>query len=106
VILVVRGSFEAIAAGMVFAILIFYTLTTLSLFKLRRTGVGSGQAFLMPLYPLLPTIYLIGIVGLLALRAVFEWRQSLVDFAFLATGLPISYFWLSDRRGDHPSKSR
>jgi APA family basic amino acid/polyamine antiporter len=104
VILVVRGSFEAIAAGMVFAILIFYTLTTLSLFKLRRDEVGKGRAFLMPLYPLLPSVYLIGIVGLLVLRSVFEWQQSLVDFAFLATGVPISYFWLSAKRGDHPSE--
>jgi APA family basic amino acid/polyamine antiporter len=87
---------------MVFAILIFYTLTTLALFKLRRNEVGSEGAFRMPLYPLLPTIYLIGIVGLLALRAVFEWEKSLVDFAFVATGLPISLIWLSKKRGDHP----
>jgi amino acid transporter len=101
-ILVVRGSFEAIAAGMVFAILIFYTLTTLALFKLRRDEVGGEGAFRMPLYPLLPTIYLIGIVGLLSLRAVFEWEKSLVDFAFVATGLPISFIWLSKKRGHHP----
>ena len=99
----VRGSFEAIAAGMVFAILIFYTLTTLALFKLRRDDVGSDGAYRMPLYPLLPSIYLIGIVGLLVLRAVFEWRESLVDFAFVATGLPISYFWLAKKRGNHSS---
>ena len=104
VILVVRGSFEAIAAGMVFAILMFYTLTTLSLFKLRRDDVGSQGAFRMPLYPLLPTIYLIGIVGLLVLRAIFEWEKSLIDFAFVATGLPISFFWLRKKKGTHASE--
>ena len=104
VILVVRGSFEAIAAGMAFAILIFYTLTTLSLFKLRRDDVGSQGAFRMPLYPLLPTIYLIGIVGLLVLRAIFEWEKSLIDFAFVATGLPISFFWLRKKKGTHASE--
>ena len=36
VILIVRGQFETIVAGMVFAILIFYTFTTLALFKLRK----------------------------------------------------------------------
>ena len=104
VILVVRGSFEAIAAGMVFAILMFYTLTTLSLFKLRRDDVGSEGAFRMPLYPLLPTIYLIGIVGLLVLRAIFEWEKSLIDFAFVATGLPISFFWLRKKKGTRASE--
>ena len=105
-ILVVRGSFEAIAAGMVFAILIFYTLTTLALFKLRHNAVGSEGAFRMPLYPLLPTIYLMGIIGLLVLRAIFEWEKSLVDFAFVATGLPISFVWLSRKRKNHPSDIR
>ena len=48
----------------------------------------------MPGYPLLPVLYLIGVVGLLVCRAVFEWEKSLIDLAFIATGLPISYFWL------------
>ncbi len=104
VILVVRGSFESIAAGMVFAVLIFYTMTTLALFKLRREDIGSEGAFKMPLYPLLPALYLIGVVGLLVLRAVFEWEKSLIDFAFVATGLPISFIWLRKKRGNHPSE--
>lgn len=96
-ILVVRGSFESIAAGMVFAILIFYTLTTLALFKLRREGVGEEKAFRMPGYPMLPILYLAGVVGLLVLRGLFEWQKSLVDLAFVATGLPVSLIWLRYR---------
>src|SRR5262249_53904079 len=65
VILLVRGSFEAIAAGMVFAILIFYAMTTLALFKLRRQDDGRTGIFRMPLYPLLPLLYLSGIICLL-----------------------------------------
>ncbi|NNE47457.1 MAG: APC family permease [Rhodothermales bacterium] len=97
VILIARGSFENIAAGMVFAILIFYTMTTLALLKFRRDGVGEEQAFRMPGYPLLPVIYLCGLVGLLGFRAIFEWEKSLVDIAFVATGLPISWYWLRQR---------
>ena len=98
VILIARGSFENIAAGMVFAILIFYSMTTLALLKFRRQGVGEEQAFRMPGYPLLPLFYLCGLVGLLVFRAIFEWEKSLVDIAFVATGLPISFIWLRRRR--------
>ncbi len=146
VILIARGSFENIAAGMVFAILIFYTLTTLSLFKMRREerieeqrkeASGNGQRneeagrerhgeagrerpgeavgrehddrqrgdtngedrdradiYRMPFYPVLPAIYLMGIVGLLVARIIFEPEKSAIDFMFVATGLPVSYFWL------------
>lgn len=100
VILVVRGSFENIAAGMIFAILIFYTMTTLALFKFRREKVGeqSGQVFKVPLYPLLPIVYLCGVAGLLVFRAIFEWEKSMVDLAFVLTGLPVSFFWLRKNR--------
>ncbi|MDE2997367.1 MAG: APC family permease [Bacteroidota bacterium] len=102
VILIVRGSFEDIAAGMIFAILIFYTMTTLALFKFRREGVGEaeGPVFKVPLYPWLPSLYLVGVVGLLVFRAVFEWEKSLVDLAFLLTGLPVSFIWLRGRLAD------
>jgi APA family basic amino acid/polyamine antiporter len=97
VILLVRGSFAAIAAGMVFAILIFYAMTTIALFKLRRAGVGGEQAYRAPLYPWLPGLYLAAILGLLVARAVLEWRKSLIDIAFVATGLPVCLYWLRRR---------
>ena len=102
VILLVRGSFETIVTGMVFAVLIFYSLTTLALFKLRREDQGRRDIFRMPLYPVLPMVYLAGIVGLLAARAILSWRTSLIDLAFVATGLPFSVFWLSRRRAGTP----
>jgi APA family basic amino acid/polyamine antiporter len=97
VILLVRGSFETIVTGMVFAVLIFYSMTTLALFKLRREDRGQGDIFRMPLYPLLPVVYLAGIVCLLVARAILSWRTSLIDLAFVASGLPFSIFWLSRR---------
>jgi len=101
VILVVRGEFEAIAAGMIFAILIFYTMTTLALFKFRRENTGEPNAYKVPFYPVLPILYLCGVVGLLLFRAVFQWQESLVDLTIVLTGVPVSYFWLRN----HASKS-
>ena len=97
VILIVRGSFENIAAGMVFAILIFYSMTTLALFKFRREKVNEEQAFKMPGYPILPVIYLVGVVTLIVFRAIFEWEKSLIDLAFVASGLPVSIYWFRKR---------
>ncbi len=92
VILIVRGQFETIVAGMVFAILIFYTFTTLALFKLRKLQPDE-DVYKVPFYPILPAIYLLGIVSLLVCRAFYEWEKSLVDVAFIATGLPFAFFW-------------
>ncbi len=99
VILLVRGSFEDIMAGMVFAVLIFYAANAIALFKFRREGIGVEGGYRMPLYPILPAIYLIGIAMLVILRAIFEWQNSLADLAFIASGLP---FWLIWRKRPKP----
>lgn len=93
VILLVRSSFETIVAGMVFALLIFYVMTTLALFKLRRENAGGDGVFRVPLYPVLPAVYLAGILALLVFRGWFEWEKSLVDVLFIATGIPFALFW-------------
>jgi APA family basic amino acid/polyamine antiporter len=93
VILLVRRTFETIAAGMVFAILIFLLFNTLALFRLRKKGVGGDDVFRVPFYPFLPAFFFAGILVLLVFRAVFEWQRSLVDLAFVATGLPFSLIW-------------
>jgi APA family basic amino acid/polyamine antiporter len=92
-ILIIRGTFETIAAGMVFAILIFYGLSTLALFKMRKDRIGGTNIFRVPLYPFLPLLSLLSIIGLIALRAFFEWQKSAVDLAFIVTGIPFALYW-------------
>jgi APA family basic amino acid/polyamine antiporter len=92
-ILLIRGTFEAIAAGLVFAILIFYGLNTLALFKMRKENMRGTDIFRVPFYPFLPLIFLCLIVALILLRAYFEWQKSLVDLAFIVTGIPFAFYW-------------
>ena len=99
VILLVRRNFEDIVAGMTFAVLIFYIFTTLALFRLHRRGIGGEATYRVPLYPVLPIIYLAGLLLLVFIRGYFEWEKSLVDLAFIATGLPFAW-WFNRRRKD------
>ena len=92
VILLVRQNFENIVAGMTFAILIFYATTALALFKFRRQNLGEKEGFRIPWYPALPGFYLAGIVTLLIIRVTFDFEKSLIDLAFIATGLPFALY--------------
>jgi len=100
VILLVRKTFETIVAGMVFAILIFLIFNILALFKLRRQNVGGSSVFKVPFYPWLPILFLAGVIFLIVFRAFFEWQKSLADLAFIATGIPLSFFWLKKKKGE------
>lgn len=93
VILVVRGTFETIATGLVFSILIFYGMSTLALFKMRKQDIGEGEIYKVPLYPFLPILSLVMIFGLLVLRAIFEWQRSATDLVFIVTGIPFALYW-------------
>lgn len=97
-ILLLRQRFETIIAGMAFAVLIFYALATFGLFKLRRQKVGEREAYRVPLYPLLPAVYLIGVLLLILLRLVFEFEKSLIDLAFILSGLPFAWWWCRDKK--------
>jgi len=93
-ILLIRGTFETIATGLVFTILIFYGLSTLSLFKMRKDNIGGTDIFRVPFYPGLPIIFISVIVVLLILRAIFEWQNSATDLVFIVTGIPFAFYWV------------
>ncbi|MCY4672413.1 MAG: amino acid permease [Bacteroidetes bacterium] len=105
VILLVRGSFEAIATGMVFVILIFYAVTTAALFVLRYRKVGEGNVlFKVPGYPVLPALYLVLLLTLILVRGVLDWQQSLIDLSFVLSGIPAAaYFFWRRRVNAHES---
>ncbi|NIO48274.1 MAG: amino acid permease [Candidatus Aminicenantes bacterium] len=96
-ILIIRGTFETIATGLVFTILIFYGLSTLALFKMRKDRIGGTNIFSLPLYPFLPLLSLILIIGLIVLRAIFQWQNSAVDLVFVVTGIPFAFYWIRRR---------
>jgi APA family basic amino acid/polyamine antiporter len=96
-ILLIRGTFETIATGLVFTILIFYGLSTLTLFKMRKDNIGGPDIFRVPLYPILPILFVLVIVVLLVLRAIFEWQNSATDLIFIVTGIPFAFYWMRKR---------
>ena len=105
VLLLVRKNFENIVAGMTFAVLLFYLMTTLALFKLRRENIGDGQVYKMPLFPVLPAIYFLGLIVLVCIRGYFEWEKSLVDLAFILTGVPFALYFVGRNKKRKSSSS-
>jgi hypothetical protein len=47
----------------------------------------------------IPAVFLAGMATLLVLRLIFDLRSSLIDLAFVASGLPFSFFWMRKAKG-------
>jgi amino acid transporter len=91
-----RSGFEAMVAYTAPVFWLFFLLTGLSLFVLRRTDGGAPRPFRVPLYPVTPLVFCAACAFLLWSSVVHAGPGAVAGLAVLATGLfPL---WLSSRR--------
>jgi basic amino acid/polyamine antiporter, APA family len=100
-VLCISGSYGQLLDYIIFAVLVFYVLTIVGLFVLRRTRPNAPRPYRAVGYPVLPIIY-IGMalfidVVLLRYKPQYTWPGLIV----VLLGIPVYYAWnaQSKRRG-------
>jgi len=92
-ILCVSGSYGQLLDYIIFAVLVFYILTILGLFVLRRTHPTAERPYRAVGYPVLPAIYIVMAlfidVVLLRYKPQYTWPGLIVVLA----GIPVYYLW-------------
>src|ERR1700722_7629294 len=97
-ILCLSGTYSELLDYVVFAVLVFYVLTLIGLFVLRRTRPDAPRPYRALGYPWLPALY-VGAATLVAssLLAARETRsQALAGLLLVVSGVP-AYAWVSRR---------
>jgi APA family basic amino acid/polyamine antiporter len=82
------GRVEELYNWATLAILLLSSLAVVSLFVLRRRGVGA-PAYLCTWYPVTPIVYLVASIGVAAASAVHAPRQALYGLLLVAAGFPV-----------------
>jgi APA family basic amino acid/polyamine antiporter len=102
-LLCVSGSYGQLLDYIIFAVLVFYILTIVGLFVLRRTRPNAERPYRAVGYPVLPAIYILMAlfidVVLLLYKPQFTWPGLIV----VLLGIPVYYAW--SRRANHGSAS-
>jgi len=98
VVYVLTQSFTAIVANFVFVMWMFYALTGVALLVLRRREPATARPFRTPWSPLLPLLFIAASLLMLASMVRSAPRASLVGLAVVATGWPMSWWWLRRRQ--------
>ncbi|MGH7526746.1 MAG: APC family permease [Gemmatimonadales bacterium] len=92
-VLCVSGTYGQLLDYVIFAALVFYFLTTLALFRLRRIRPDLPRPVKAFGYPVLPALYLIAVgvlmVILLFQKPLYTWPGLLI----VATGIPVYLLW-------------
>jgi len=98
-VLCVSGSYGQLLDYIVFAVLVFYILTIVGLFVLRRTRPDAERPYRAIGYPILPAVYIVMAlfidVVLLRYKPQFTWPGLII----VLLGIPVYFAW-SRRAGD------
>jgi APA family basic amino acid/polyamine antiporter len=97
-LLCVSGSYGQLLDYIIFAVLVFYILTIVGLFVLRRTHPDALRPYRAVGYPLLPIIYIVMAlfidIVLLRYKPQFTWPGLIV----VLLGIPVYYAWSRNSR--------
>jgi basic amino acid/polyamine antiporter, APA family len=92
-LLTLSGTYNDLLDYVIFAVLLFYILTVLGIFRLRRTKPDVPRPYKAWGYPVLPAAYIL-------LAVIVEWAllthkplRSLAGLAVVGLGLPVFYAW-------------
>lgn len=79
----------------VFAVLIFYILTIIGLFILRRKCPDAERPYRAFGYPLIPAIYIVAATVISLVLLFYKPATSLPGLAIVLSGIPIYFLWRS-----------
>jgi APA family basic amino acid/polyamine antiporter len=103
-VLCISGTYGQLLDYIIFAVLVFYILTIVGLFVLRRTRPNAERPYRAVGYPVLPAIYIVMAlfidVVLLRYKPQFTWPGLIV----VLLGIPVYYAWHS--RGRSPAAAQ
>jgi APA family basic amino acid/polyamine antiporter len=92
-VLCISGSYGQLLDYIIFAVLVFYVLTILGLFVLRRTHPEADRPYKAVGYPILPAIYIVMAlfidVVLLRYKPQYTWPGLFI----VLLGIPVYYLW-------------
>jgi basic amino acid/polyamine antiporter, APA family len=102
-VLCISGSYGQLLDYIIFAVLVFYILTIIGLFVLRRTRPDAPRPYRAVGYPVLPAVYIVMAlfidVVLLRYKPQFTWPGLIV----VLLGIPVYFAWSRNPQGNKGS---
>lgn len=89
--LTLSGSYGDLLDYVIVAVLLFYSLTVLGVFRLRFTRPQAERPFKAPLYPVLPALYVLSCLSVVGVLLVYKPTYTWPGIGLVALGVPV-YF--------------
>jgi APA family basic amino acid/polyamine antiporter len=97
-LLTLTGTYSELLDYVIFAVVLFYVLTVLGVFRLRRTRPQAPRPYRAWGYPILPALYVVGALMVEWALLTHKPLRSVAGLVIVALGIPVYYGW----RRRHP----
>jgi basic amino acid/polyamine antiporter, APA family len=77
----------------VFAVLIFYVLTIMGIFVLRKTRPHADRPYKAPGYPIVPAFYVVAATVIMVVLLLYKTQTTWPGLVIVLTGLPVYGLW-------------
>jgi len=92
-LLCLSGTYSQLLDYVVFAVLIFYVLTIIGIFILRRKKPDEERAFRAFGYPVIQVIYIIMALFIMSVLLVYKTDYTLPGLGIVLLGIPVYFLW-------------
>jgi APA family basic amino acid/polyamine antiporter len=92
-VLCVSGSYGQLLDYIVFAVLVFYVLTIVGLFMLRRTHPNAERPYRAVGYPVLPAIYIVMALFIDVVLLRYKPQYTWPGLCIVLVGIPVYFAW-------------
>jgi APA family basic amino acid/polyamine antiporter len=94
-ILCVSGSYSQLLDYIIFAVLVFYILTIIGLFVLRKTHPEAERPYKAVGYPVLPAIYIVMALFIDVVLLRYKPQYTWPGLCIVLLGIPVYFLWRS-----------
>ncbi|NMC39654.1 MAG: amino acid permease [Bacteroidales bacterium] len=98
VILCLSGTYSNLLDYVIFAVLLFFALTILAIFILRRKQPDIPRPYKAFGYPLIPSLYIITTTVIMIILLIFKPVYTFPGLGIVLLGIPVFFIWDHNRR--------
>jgi APA family basic amino acid/polyamine antiporter len=93
ILLCLSGTYSNLLDYVIFAVLIFFTLTILAIFVLRVKRPDIPRPYKAFGYPVIPVIYILTTVTIMVILLIYKPNYTFPGLGIVLLGIPVFYFW-------------
>jgi APA family basic amino acid/polyamine antiporter len=104
VLLCLSGTYGNLLDYVIFAVLIFFTLTILAIFVLRVKRPDIPRPYKAFGYPVIPAIYILTTVFIMVILLIYKPDYTFPGLGIVIMGIPVYYIWKKYNKGQEKNK--